>query len=586
MKDAILAALSQQIDSLKSQGILPADLHPQLRLDRTKDKAHGDWASNLALLVAKPAGKNPRQMAELLVQGLGEIAGVSRMDIAGPGFINFFVDAQAKSQVIAQVLDVGHGFASNQVTEKQKILLEYVSANPTGPLHVGHGRGAAYGGALASLLKKAGHEVHQEYYVNDAGRQMDILGTSVFLRYLELLGEAVTFPRNGYQGDYIWDIARDVKAQHGNAFHQAWDKVIAGVHADEGQENGDKEAHIDGLIAQAKTLLGNHYAMFFDAALNEILGDIQQDLGEFRVKFDTYFSEKSLMTSGDIDQALTKLKQAGWIEERDGALWFLSSRYGDEKDRVVVRDNGQSTYFASDLAYHLNKIQRGYDRLINIWGADHHGYISRVKAGMHAMGLNENQLTILLVQFANLFRGGEKISMSTRSGEFVTLRQLREEVGTDAARYFYVARKSEQHMDFDLDLAKSQSNDNPVYYIQYAHARICAVQRGARDKGFDANPMPGLVHLGLLQAEQEDALITQIARYPEVIALAARDYEPHQVANYLKDLAQAFHGYYNAHSFLVDDTALRQARLSLIEACRIVLADGLQLLGLSAPESM
>ena len=584
MKNQIVQTLSQCIDTLKAQSLLPSDLMPQVRVDHTRDKAHGDFATNLAMVLAKPAGKAPREMAELIVAALPEAAWLVKVEIAGPGFINFFVADDSKFSVVPAILEQGEAYGCSDAGGGQSVLVEFVSANPTGPLHVGHGRGAAYGASLSNLLEAAGYQVTREYYVNDAGRQMDILATSVWLRYLELLGERFSFPTNGYQGDYIRDIAEEVKSRVGEALHRSVEEVYAGVPKD--APAGDKEAHIDGLIAAAKQLLGEQYALVHRVALESILGDIREDLAEFRVTFDNWFSEQSLFDSGLVDAVIEKLQQASFIYEKEGALWFRSTAFGDEKDRVVVRDNGVKTYFASDIAYHLNKFERGFEHLIDIWGADHHGYIPRVKAALKALALNDAALEVLLVQFATLWRGGEKVPMSTRSGQFVTLRELREEVGTDAARFFYVMRKSEQHMDFDLDLAKSQSNDNPVYYIQYAHARIASVLRQAEEKGMAWNRQVGVENLNLLEEEVEKEIAALLVRFPELIARAATSREPHLVAYYLRDLAHKLHSYYNSTPFLVEDVALRHARLTLVAAVKQVIYNGLALLGVSAPETM
>ncbi len=584
MKQKIAATLDQALQQLKSAGHVPAEIEPQIRVDHTRDKAHGDFATNLAMMLAKPCGMAPRQVAELLVDALPETAWLVKVEIAGPGFINFFVEAASQYDVIRSVLAEGERFGRSDAGGGERVLVEFVSANPTGPLHVGHGRGAAYGASVSNLLEAAGYSVHREYYVNDAGRQMDILATSVWLRYLELLGEPVTFPSNGYQGDYIRDTARRLKDRFGEALHRPLDEVYKNVPPD--APEGDKEAHIDALIANAKALLQDQYAVVHQAALDDILTDIKEDLAEFRVHFDTWFSEKSLFDTGLVDETIARLQAAGKIYEKDGALWFRSTEYGDEKDRVVVRDNGIKTYFASDIAYHLNKFERGFERLIDIWGADHHGYIPRVRAALKALDLHDEALEVLLVQFATLWRGGEKVPMSTRSGQFVTLRELREEVGVDAARFFYVMRKSEQHMDFDLDLAKSQSNDNPVYYIQYAHARIASVLRQAEEKGMPWDRKAGEAALNLLVDEREQALASELARYPELIVRAARGREPHLLAYYLRDLAGQLHSYYNATPFLVDDAPLRNARLTLVAAVKQVIYNGLALLGVSAPEQM
>jgi len=584
MKQKIAATLAQALQQLKADGLVPAEVQPQIRVDHTRDKSHGDFATNLAMMLAKPCGMAPRQVAEKIVAVLPQADWLVKVEIAGPGFVNFFVEAATQFGVIAEVLERGERFGRSDAGGGEKVLVEFVSANPTGPLHVGHGRGAAYGASVSNLLEAAGYDVHREYYVNDAGRQMDILSTSVWLRYLELLGEPVRFPSNGYQGDYIRDTARRLQEKFGEALRRPLEEVYADVPPDAPQ--GDKEAHIDALIANAKALLQDQYAVVHQAALDDILTDIQEDLAEFRVHFDTWFSERSLFDTGLVDRTIERLQAAGKIYEKDGALWFRSTEYGDEKDRVVVRDNGIKTYFASDIAYHLNKFERGFARLIDIWGADHHGYIPRVRAALKALALDDAALEVLLVQFATLWRGGEKVPMSTRSGQFVTLRELREEVGVDAARFFYVMRKSEQHMDFDLDLAKSQSNDNPVYYIQYAHARIASVLRQAEEKGMAWDRRAGLAALNLLTDEREQALAAELARYPELIVRAARGREPHLLAYYLRDLAGQLHSYYNATPFLVEEAPLRNARLTLVAAVKQVIYNGLALLGVSAPEQM
>ncbi len=584
MKNQISQLLGQCVERLKAEGRLPAEVAPQVRVDHTRDRAHGDFATNLAMMLARPAGKPPREVAEWIVAALPQADWLVKVEIAGPGFINFFVADDSKFAAVPAVLAAGERWGRSDAGQGRSVLVEFVSANPTGPLHVGHGRGAAYGAALSNIMEAAGFAVTREYYVNDAGRQMDILATSVWLRYLERLGEAVVFPSNGYQGDYVRDIAAALQTQVGDALRHPVDAVYAAVPAD--APEGDKEAHIDGLIANAKRLLGEAYDRVHRLALEAILEDIREDLAEFRVTFDNWFSERSLFDSGLVDAVIEKLQKAGFVYEKAGALWFRSTDFGDEKDRVVVRDNGVKTYFASDIAYHLNKFERGFEQLIDIWGADHHGYIPRVKAAIRALGLDDAALEVLLVQFATLWRGGEKVPMSTRSGQFVTLRALRDEVGTDAARFFYVMRKSEQHMDFDLDLAKSRSNDNPVYYIQYAHARIASVLRQAEEKGVAWDRRVGEAALGRLELEAEKTLAAELARFPELVARAAVNREPHLIAYYLRDLAGQLHSYYNATPFLVEDGALRNARLTLVAAVKQVLYNGLALLGVSAPEHM
>jgi arginyl-tRNA synthetase len=415
---------------------------------------------------------------------------------------------------------------------------------------------------------------------------MDILAASVYLRYLDLCGEKINFPSNGYKGDYVWDIGASLHRKHADVLRHPIASVFENVPADE-SDGGDKETHIDGVIERVKSLLGDtHYREVFDAGLNEILENIRQDLKEFGIVYDEWFSERTLTETDAVQKAIDRLKANDKLYEKKGAWWFRSTDYGDEKDRVVVRDNGQTTYFASDIAYHMNKLERGYERVIDIWGADHHGYVPRVKAALQALGNDADKLDVLLVQFAILYRGGERMQMSTRSGEFVTLRELRHEVGNDAARFFYVMRKCEQHMDFDLDLAKSQSNDNPVYYIQYAHARVASVYRQLKEKSLQWDQAEGSAHLEQLSEPHEQSLMVNLSRYPEILAAAAINHEPHQIAHYLRDLANDFHTYYNAHQFLVEEPGLRNARLNMIKATQQVLANGLKLLGVSAPDSM
>ncbi|MDH5472843.1 MAG: arginine--tRNA ligase [Gammaproteobacteria bacterium] len=586
MKHEIKTLLTQAVSSLKTSGHLPADIDVNIQITRTKDQSHGDFACNLAMMLAKPAAKNPRELAQLLIDALPKHKIIDKVDIAGPGFINFFVSQSSALSIIDTVLTQADTFGLSNIGAGRKIQLEFVSANPTGPLHVGHGRGAAYGATVADLLEAVGFNVHREYYVNDAGRQMDILGTSVWLRYLQLCDIDVPFPSNGYQGDYVIDIARTLLAQHDKNLLHPLAAVMDEIPADEPQ-GGDKELHIDALIARCKILLGDDsYLQVFDLGLNTILDDIRQDLEEFGVVYDEWFSERSLAKNGLIKQAIDRLQKANYLYEKDGALWFKSTDFGDEKDRVVVRDNGQHTYFASDIAYHMDKMERGFDRVIDIWGADHHGYIPRVKAALKALGDDADKLDVLLVQFAVLYRHGEKVQMSTRSGSFVTLRELREDVGTDAARFFYVMRKCEQHMDFDLDLAKSRSNENPMYYIQYAHARICSVFRQLADKNLHHDIAAGNQHLHMLTETHEVQLINSLGKYPETVEAAALNEEPHLLAHFLRDLANELHTYYNAHQFIVDDAVMRNARLNLISATRQVLSNGLKLLGVSAPDSM
>ncbi len=507
---------------------------------RTRERRHGYFTSSAPLALAKLWGAQPRALAEALVAALPASEQVAKVEVAGPGFVNFFLRRTAYHGIVRDVLEQGAAFGQSRLGAGIKLQIEFVSANPTGPLHVGHGRGAAYGASLAALLETAGYAVHREYYVNDAGRQMDILAASVWLRYLELCGESIDFPHNGYQGDYVWDIAADLHRAHGVRMHHPIAQVCADLPPD--APAGDKEIYIDAVIARTQELLGLElYRLVFERGLDTLTDDIRRDLGEFGVHYDGWYSERSLAETGAVARAVARLEETGHTYLQDGALWFRASAFGDEKYRVLVRDNGQTTYFASDIAYHLHKFERGFEQVIDVWGADHHGYVPRIKAALTALGLDAEKLTVLLVQFAVLYRGTEKVQMSTRSGEFVTLRALRHETGNDAARFFYVLRKSEQHLDFDLDLAQSNSNENPVYYIHYAHARVCSVLRQLAERGWTHDTAHGLQHMELLDAEQEDSLLYALSRYPEVIETAARDYAPHQIAYYLRELAHDFH---------------------------------------------
>lgn len=582
MKDQLKDLLNKCIQDLISKGTL-IEMPSKVRIDHTKDNSHGDYATNIALMLSKQAKMNPVDLAKIIVGQLEETSFINKIEIAGPGFINFFMSEESSSSVVKEIIDQGARYGRSEIGQGKRVLLEYVSANPTGPLHVGHGRGAAYGATLSNLLRNVGFKVDNEYYVNDAGRQMDILAVSIYLRYLSLCGEDLRFPDNGYQGQYINDIAQVIYDNSGQEFHQKSELVFDNASKD-GSEGGDKEVHIDQLIEKSKSTLGDGFKVIFKVGIESILSGIKSDLAEFGVVFEKWFSEQSLIDSGLSESCISKLKNSKNLYVKDGALWFKTTNYGDEKDRVVVRENGNHTYFASDIAYHLDKLERGYDKIINVWGADHHGYIPRVKASIDALGHNSNKLEILLVQFANLYRGGSKVQMSTRSGSFVTLEDLRAEVGNDAARFFYILRKSEQHMDFDLDLAKSKTNENPVYYIQYAHARICSVFKQASEKDLELDNSKA--NLSLLTEEIEKNILKELSRYKSVLESSAIQYEPHQLAYYLRDLSTHFHSYYNACKFIVDDKNLTQARLSLIHATRQILINGLSILGVGAPESM
>lgn len=552
-------------------------------VERTRDSRHGDFSTNVAMRLAKAVNMNPRELAAQIIEHLPESELLDKVEIAGPGFINFHVGSAAFHQEIARILETGDSYGRHQAKDKPRYLLEFVSANPTGPLHVGHGRHAAFGATLGNLIEATGYPVDREYYLNDAGRQMDILGVSVWIRMLEQCGERVPFPEAGYKGDYIGEIAASIDTA-GLAAVDA-DALRAELPAD--APDGDKEVFIAALIARANELLGEEqFRRVQHAALASISADIADDLKGFGIEFDHWFSEQSLSDAGLIDDALGILKERGMLYEKDGATWFRAKDFGDEKDRVVVRENGKPTYFASDIAYHYGKRKRGFDHLIDVLGSDHHGYVARVRAGLQAMGYEDDSLEVPLVQFVSLYRAGEKLSMSTRSGDFVTLRQLRDEVGNDAARFFYVMRSNDQHLDFDLELAKSHSNDNPVYYIQYAHARVASVFRQLEGKSLKWDKGSGLDNLAGLTEIHEKALLRTLSRYPEVIELAASNRAPQHLVQYLRDLANEFHTYYNAHTFIVDEEALRNARLVLVAATRQVIANGLRILGVSAPDSM
>jgi len=583
MKHIVAKLVENALASLPELADAAAELSIEGTVERTRDASHGDFASNIAMRLAKPARKNPREIAASIVEALADDARVDKIDIAGPGFINFHLSPSAFHAELKTLLSQGDRYGTQPARERPKILLEFVSANPTGPLHVGHGRGASYGATVGNLLEAVGYPVHREYYVNDAGRQMDILGLSVWLRLLEKDGIAIPFPAGGYRGDYIRDIAAAINTDGVTAIGK--NEVLSDLPAD--APDGDKDAYVEALIAKARTLLGESgFDHIRQQALDSIRDDIEDDLAEFGVAFDSWYSEQRLTKGDAIDKALAVLEERNMLYEKEGAKWFRAMDFGDEKDRVVVRENGVRTYFASDIAYHFEKRERGFDHLIDILGSDHHGYVTRVKAGLEAMGYKGEDLEVVLVQFVTLYRGGEKMQMSTRSGEFDTLRQLRAEVGNDAARFYYVSRSIDQHLDFDLDIAKSQSSDNPVYYIQYAHARIASVFRQLEEKSLEWSCSDGERNLALLVEPREKALMTSLSRYPEVVELAANNRAPQHLVHYLRDLANDFHTYYNAHAFIVDDAELRDARLYLIAATRVVIANGLGILGVSAPVKM
>jgi len=566
--------------------VLPEAVDPAwISVERARDAAHGDYASNIALRLAKAARRNPRELATAIVAALPASSLVTRAEVAGAGFINFYLAADAQAAALRRVLQEGRAYGRCGAGQGRRVLLEFVSANPTGPLHVGHGRQAAYGATLANLLRAAGYEVAREYYINDAGRQVDILTVSVWLRYLALAGEDIDFPSNGYRGDYVRDIAAQLRSQQGEALWRPRSQVVADVPPD--APSGDKEVHIDALIARMRALLGaDGFDRVLQLALDAMLADIRADLDEFGVTFERWYSERELWRSGAVEQALTRLDQRGQMYERDGARWFRAQQFGDDEDRVLVRANGQYTYFAPDMAYHLQKRERGYEGLIDVLGADHHGYVARMRGALTAMGEPGDCLEVCLIQFVSLFRGGEKIPMGKREAQFVTLRQLRAEVGNDACRLFYLMRSHDQPLDFDLELAKSRNNENPVYYIQYAHARVVSVMKQLAARGLSYDQAAALNSLARLDSTHEQAVLTAIGRYPEIVLQAAEQRAPHALVHYLRELANTFHTWYNAAPFIVEDGALRNARLALALGVQQVLRNALGLLGVSAPESM
>lgn len=585
MKHQVQELVEGALRALRDEGEFALETMPSVVVERARDPRHGDFATPVALSLARVLRRKPRDIAERLAARLSETAHIGRVEVAGPGFVNFHLSAAALQGVVHETAATGEAYGRSQRGAGRRIQVEFVSSNPTGPLHVGHGRNAAYGAVLANLLDAAGFDVQREYYVNDIGRQMDTLALSVWLRYLERRGEAVDFPARGYQGDYLRDIAAALEAEHGDAFAAPASAQREGV-PPPGDGAAGEERHLGALIDRAREVLGEErYRKLFGYVRDAMVEEMKQDLEEFGVVFDRWYSEGEMKAGGAVERAVAELARAGHVYEAEGAKWFRATDFGDEKDRVVVRENGDSTYFASDIAYHREKFERGFEHVIDVWGADHHGYMPRLKGALAALGRDPERFEVTVLQFVNLYRGGKRVQMSTRSGEFITLRELREETGRDAARFFYVMRKGDQHLDFDLDLAKSRTNENPVYYVQYAHARICSVMRQALARGFDGDGGAPR-HLALLGETEELALMRILSRYPEVVEGAALAREPHRVAFFLRELATEFHSFYNAHTLLVDDSNLRGARLALAGAVRQVIANGLSLLGVSAPESM
>ena len=555
MADSLKESIREALVSCASEmGADPASL-PDVLLERPKREDQGDWSTNVAMQLARSLKKNPRDVAAMLRDRIPDGKGIDRIEVAGPGFVNFFLTRSWMSDSVVTVLREGSSYGRSDLGAGRRVQVEFVSANPTGPLHVGHGRGAAVGDIVARILEFSGHSVEREYYINDAGLQMSILGRSTQARYFELLGAAATapFPEDGYKGAYIYDLAKDVITEKG-----------------------------DSLLSMP---LADSLPYFRQFAGDRILATIQTDLSDFGVRFDVWFSEKSLYVADDVPKTMAFLKERDYAFEQDGALWFKTTGFTDEKDRVLIRSNGVPTYFASDITYHKNKFDRGFSRVIDIWGADHHGYVPRMKAAVEALGRDPDDLSVLLIQFVNLLRDGTPVAMSTRSGEFVTLREVLDEVGVDATRYFFVMRRSDSHLDFDLELAKQQSNENPVYYIQYAHARIRSVLRETEARGVVLPVVESLLDYEFA-SEEEKRLIATLDEFPKEVEKASRELAPHVIASYAYSLAGAFHSFYNAHRILGEEEATMKARLLLVRATGIVLGSALGLLGIAAPERM
>ena len=583
MQQKIINQLTLIVDELIKNSDV-GDVYYKIRLQENKDKEHGDYASNIAMMLAKDLSENPKNLAEQISKDFPLDDDILKVEVAGPGFINFFVSEATHAEILKNI-DSEKGKYGHSKEKRGKVLIEYVSSNPTGPLHVGHGRGAVFGSVLASLLKAAGHEVDEEYYVNDYGRQMSILSVSVWLRYLQNSSKNISMSALGYQGDYIKLIAQEL-------FKENKDKYLL---SDNDHDNilpilelQEDEKDIDSLISFMQKTLGEGFSEIRSFALDNMLNIIKSDLINFGVKHNLWFFESSLYIEekgkpSKVDKGISDLSSNDFVYEKDSAIWFKSSKLKDDKDRVLQRSNGDHTYFSSDVAYHLDKYNRSYDRIINIWGSDHHGYLPRVKAAMEASGRDTNKLEVVFIQFANLVRNGEKISMSTRSGDFITLNELMNEVTPEAARFFYINRKADQHLEFDLELAKEQSKDNPLYYIQYAHARICSVFNKVK---YDLEENHKNVNLSLLNTEKEIEIQKHLASFPSLIEKAAKSNDPHLICYYLKDLASLFHSYYNSEKFIIEDSSLMISRMFLLKGVKQVIFNGLEILGVSSPEAM
>ena len=580
MKEKIQANLIKILDDLYGKELRIDEL--PVTLQENSDKNHGDLASNIALILAKPLKTNPQIIANTIKDAFINDEDLIKVEVAGPGFINFFLSTKTHNEVLKQIFNEKGSYGKSE-PNNQTVLIEYVSSNPTGPLHVGHGRGAVFGSVLAALLREAGFKVDEEYYINDFGRQMNILAASLWLRYAQLFNSEINMIKNGYQGEYLISIADSLKQIQSDKFYSSQEEVSILINP----EKEEDEAFTDKIVEAVHSMLGEDFFLLRNFALEEILKIIKKDLLDFGVNHNYWFSESSLYdhvgsAKSKVEKAIKELSSLGFVYEKEDAVWFRSSDFGDDKDRVLKRSNGEHTYFASDVAYHGDKYDRGYDRVINIWGSDHHGYTPRVNAAMEASNRDIKKLEVVYIQFANLIRAGKKVTMSTRSGEFITLKELMDEVTTEAARFFYINRKADQHLDFDLDLAKEQSKDNPLYYIQYAHARICSVLK--KSNTINKNIVES--DLSLLDREKEVEIQKTLKQYPSVIERAAKSSEPHLICYYLKDLAGLFHSYYNSEKFIVEDEKLMNSRLFLLNGVKQVLLNGLLVLGINAPEEM
>ncbi|MGW8312416.1 MAG: arginine--tRNA ligase [Desulfuromonadales bacterium] len=552
MKDRLRQQISSALQACFDRNTLHSGVIPVVQIEVPGNPEHGDYATNLAMTMARSEKKSPRQVAEALVKQLGVCEFLSKVEVAGPGFINFTLTPSCWYEVLKEIATSGAKFGTSQFGQGRKVQVEFVSANPTGPLHIGHGRGAAVGDAVAAILEATGYEVQREYYVNDAGNQVATLGRSIWMRLREQLGEHILFPDDGYQGEYIRDLAGQLRKE-------------------------------DPAVAQLEEQEATKRCSAF--GVGKILDWIAEDLRMFGITFDNWFSEQSLYDRNMVDIELAKLSEKGLSYEQDGALWLRTTQFGDDKDRVLIKSDGSPTYFASDVAYHMEKFDRGFDRVIDVWGADHHGYVPRMKAVVAGLEHPPEDLEVLLIQMVNLLRDGQPFTMGKRSGNFITLREVIDEVGSDACRFSFLMRRSDSQLDFDLELAKRQSNDNPVYYVQYAHARVCSINRNAVEQGVVLEKAEN-IDLAKLTLAEELALAKHLARYPETVSGAAENYEPHRVVYYLQELAAQFHSYYNRQRVLVEDKATTQARLFLLNGVKIVLANALGLLGVKAPEQM